>query len=60
MQSLHLGYEGPTRSTAAKLAETAITLTFTRSHQYTELPSILRGPARPEYGTDFVREVVLP
>jgi Lysylphosphatidylglycerol synthase TM region len=57
MQSLHLGYEGLNRSTAVKLSGTAITLTFTRSHQYTELHRFYENLLVQSHGTDFVREV---
>jgi hypothetical protein len=57
MQSLHLGYEGLNRSTAVKLSGSAITLSFTRSHQYTELHRFYEDLLVRERGTDFVREV---
>jgi hypothetical protein len=57
MQSLHLGYEGLNRGTALKVSGTAMTLSFTRSHQYTELHRFYEGLLTQVCGPDFVREV---
>ena len=57
MQSVHLGYEGLNRGVPCTLTDSAIRLSFTKSHAYTTLHGDLEHFLMERYGPDVVREV---
>jgi hypothetical protein len=57
MQSLHLGYEGLNRGSPCSISESAISLSFTKSHAYSHLQACLGRRIEARFGADVLREI---
>jgi hypothetical protein len=57
MQSLHLGYESLNRGRSVNIQGSRITLTFTKSHQYSQLHAYFEDFIIGKWGRETLREI---